>query len=761
MYDRMNKEAMKVIMMAQSESLRIGHNCVGAEQLLLGLIQGDNHGAAALKHCGVDLESVRAEVEKLIGHGSGFSAVEMPFTPEAKRVLNTAGEHALKLAQYRIGAEHILIGILAEDEGIACQIVRHLSTVESVQRDLETRMGLAAGEAVAQHREMDSAPDVVIAETPMFEQFTEKSLKVMQLARDEARRTGKEIGTEHILLGLLREKTGNAAKLLLAMSVGIQDVRSHIADLSGDIASSDALLYSAAARRLLGASLREAQNIGVDYIPTDYLLLGLLADDSHENRGLKILERLGVNLANLYELVTRTAVTESVLYRRPAIERLRARSSSEQVVMDALAKALRAAERETAQEKEQSESRITRALSDAMKSLGKAREVAVQENRFELAAWIGMQDQAIVNKFQEQGGSVLELNTFMKEDQLEASQRIQRMLQLIEGFNSNAVNVLRIAFEEPHHLGHNYVGTEHILLGLIAEDAEEEPQLIVSIGGEAIMPGTEYELGIAARVLRSMGVTPENARIELEKIIGRGPGQVVQEPPINAEARRLVEFARDEARLLDDETDTTWGHSVGTEHLLLALIERFDETNTARKLLANLGVDLSKLKSEILRLEPDARLLSGTISTEVISIAKREARLLGHTSIEPEHILLGLIPHEEGVAVKALSLLDVDLDNTRLAVEKLFGRSHILNAEEVPFSPGSRQLFIEARAEAKQLGHCYLGSEHLLLAIINNEDNRAKSVLEDLAVDLSKLRYEVTSRLVNLVTGVTGEKWLQ
>ena len=86
----LRKKAIKVIMLAQEEARRLGHNFVGTEQILLGLIgEGTGIGPKVLKSMGVNLKDARVEVEKIIGRGSGFVAVEIPFTPRAKRVLRT------------------------------------------------------------------------------------------------------------------------------------------------------------------------------------------------------------------------------------------------------------------------------------------------------------------------------------------------------------------------------------------------------------------------------------------------------------------------------------------------------------------------------------------------------------------------------------------------------------------------------------------------------------------------------------------------
>lgn len=98
MFERFTPEAIKVIMLAQEESRCMGHNCVGTEQMLLGLIgEGTGIAAKVLRSMGVNLKDARIEVEKIIGRGSGFVAVEIPFTTRAKRVLEFSLEEARQL----------------------------------------------------------------------------------------------------------------------------------------------------------------------------------------------------------------------------------------------------------------------------------------------------------------------------------------------------------------------------------------------------------------------------------------------------------------------------------------------------------------------------------------------------------------------------------------------------------------------------------------------------------------------------------------
>ncbi|KAE8123794.1 hypothetical protein FH972_018719 [Carpinus fangiana] len=127
MFERFTEKAIKVIMLAQEEARRLGHNFVGTEQILLGLIgEGTGIAAKVLKSMGINLKDARVEVEKIIGRGSGFVAVEIPFTPRAKRVLELSLEEARQLGHNYIGSEHLLLGLLREGEGVAARVLENL-----------------------------------------------------------------------------------------------------------------------------------------------------------------------------------------------------------------------------------------------------------------------------------------------------------------------------------------------------------------------------------------------------------------------------------------------------------------------------------------------------------------------------------------------------------------------------------------------------------------------------------------------------------
>ncbi|HEY9721261.1 MAG TPA: ATP-dependent Clp protease ATP-binding subunit [Oscillatoriaceae cyanobacterium] len=164
MFERFTEKAIKVIMLAQEEARRLGHNFVGTEQILLGLI-GEGTGVAAktLKSLGVSLKDARIEVEKIIGRGSGFVAVEIPFTPRAKRVLELAWDEARQLGHNYIGTEHLLLGLIREGEGVAVRVLENLGVDLSRVRSNVIRMlgENATTSTTGQHR----------SKTPTLDEF--------------------------------------------------------------------------------------------------------------------------------------------------------------------------------------------------------------------------------------------------------------------------------------------------------------------------------------------------------------------------------------------------------------------------------------------------------------------------------------------------------------------------------------------------------------------------------------------------------------
>ena len=116
----------QVIIFATEEARRLGHNFVGSEQLLIGLLRADNSATKLLVAAGATLEAATTEVEKIIGRGAGFLAIELPFTPNAKRAIEKAIVTAHEQGFMYVEPEHLLQGILALEQTIAQKILENL-----------------------------------------------------------------------------------------------------------------------------------------------------------------------------------------------------------------------------------------------------------------------------------------------------------------------------------------------------------------------------------------------------------------------------------------------------------------------------------------------------------------------------------------------------------------------------------------------------------------------------------------------------------
>ncbi len=121
MSNRFTERAQRVILIAQEEAKRLNHDYVGTEHILLGLIAlGEGVAAQVLANLGVDLRRVRSEIEKIVGTGDNVMLLgEIPFTPRAKKVLEYAVEEAQHMGHSYVGTEHLLLGLIREEEGVA------------------------------------------------------------------------------------------------------------------------------------------------------------------------------------------------------------------------------------------------------------------------------------------------------------------------------------------------------------------------------------------------------------------------------------------------------------------------------------------------------------------------------------------------------------------------------------------------------------------------------------------------------------------
>jgi len=127
----------------------------------------------------------------------------------------------------------------------------------------------------------------------------------------------------------------------------------------------------------------------------------------------------------------------------------------------------------------------------------------------------------------------------------------------------------------------------------------------------------------------------------------------------------------------------------------------------------------------------------------VVVLAQEEARLLNHNYIDTEHLLLGLIHEGEGVAAGALESLGISLEAVRAQVEEMIGHGERPPTGHIPFTPRAKKVLELSLREALQLGHNYIGTEHILLGLIREGEGVAAQVLVRLGADLSRVRQQV------------------
>ena len=220
-FDRFNDRAKRVLALAQDEAVRFNHNYIGTEHLLLGLVrEGEGVAAHVLNSLGVELSKVRKAVEFIIGRGDATtSPSEITLSPRTKKVIEFAADEARKLGHSHVGTEHILLGLVREGEGVAAAVLTNLNVdVEEVEQTIEQRVTKGGAARVA-------GPDLP---------YTRGAKKVLELAMAETRELDHSyVGSEHLLLGLLREGAGVAAEVLTDLGVTLEEARAETLRLLG------------------------------------------------------------------------------------------------------------------------------------------------------------------------------------------------------------------------------------------------------------------------------------------------------------------------------------------------------------------------------------------------------------------------------------------------------------------------------------------------------------------------------------------------
>jgi ATP-dependent Clp protease ATP-binding subunit ClpA len=322
------------------------------------------------------------------------------------------------------------------------------------------------------------------------------------------------------------------------------------------------------------------------------------------------------------------------------------------------------------------------------------------------------------------------------------------MADRFDKFTERARRVLQLAQEEAQRFKHNYIGTEHLLLGLLRE-------------GE----------GVAAKVLNNLGVELDKVRSAVEFIIGQGDRTVAGDIGLTPRARKVIELSVDEARRLNH-------HYIGTEHLLLGLVREGE--GIAAGVLESLGVSLDKVRSQVIyvlnqsaaysqqeggatrpiseieqkvgatrtvteREEVSEQLDDGARRT--VRLAIQGANLRGHSYIGTEHLLLGLIAEREGIGAQALADLAVTREKVDEQLEPLPGEGDRKTAGLGALTTRAKRAIELAVQEAHRRNASVAGTEHLLLGLVAEADGVAVRVLERLGIGPDAVRAAVERRL--------------
>jgi ATP-dependent Clp protease ATP-binding subunit ClpA len=325
-FDKFTEDARRALAVAQEEAERFGQSFIGTEHLLLGLMRLPNSVAArALANLGLELEQIRRAVQAEIYRLGGTGRSEIGLTPMTRKVIELAVEEARRPNHYRIGTEHLLLGLLGTEDGIAAWALSNLGVDRERVRAEMARLpaedgpkaepGLANAptfapdaprlqwqpEASAEPGKPRSWPEPEAptgggGQRDRFDKFTQRGRTVLALAQEEAQRFNHNyIGTEHLLLGLLREENGVAARVLLGLGLELGKVRSAVEFIlgRGDRMVLGEIGLTPRAKKVIELAVDEARRLNHHYIGTEHLLLGLVREG--EGIAAGVLDSLGVN----------------------------------------------------------------------------------------------------------------------------------------------------------------------------------------------------------------------------------------------------------------------------------------------------------------------------------------------------------------------------------------------------------------------------------------------------------------------------------
>ncbi len=505
-FAKFTKRARKVLHQAQEESRRMLKQYIGSEHLLLGLLrEGEGVGAHVLLSLGVELERAREVVERLTEQSEQEKVGEIGLTSDGKQVIERAVEEARRLNHQYVGTEHLLLALVHVQESMAARALQEMGLDEEQIRTQTMRMLSRSSEArsSASVQSAERSPIQMWLwrkkdrfereDRDRFDRFNEHARRVLSLAQEEAQRFQHNyIGTEHLLLALVRLKESTAGQIFSEMGIELERVRSAVEFIigRGDRIVLGEIGLTPRAKKVIELAIDEARRLEHHYIGTEHLLLGLVREG--EGIAAGVLESMGLDLEKVRQTTLRVVgrgrplVRLAAQYMHGEIER-EARVSSVQDADDLVP--------EPVGEEDRGNFFTTR----ARRVLLHARAEADRYGRERVGT-----EHLLLALVREQNGIAFHVlrNLDIPLERIQAATDFlitqENLVEpgVADDFTDDCRKALELALDEAQLLEHTAIGTEHLLLGLLASE------------------------GVASGILITRGLTLEKARKETRRLLG-------------------------------------------------------------------------------------------------------------------------------------------------------------------------------------------------------------------------------------------------
>jgi ATP-dependent Clp protease ATP-binding subunit ClpA len=318
-FERFTDQSKKVLTLAQHEAEKAHRSYIGTEHLLFALVaEKEGHAARVLANLGVALETVRETIDSTLGRNERVFVQQTIPTSRVKKVIELAFEEAKRMDDTHVGTEHLLLGLLIEGECIACHVLQNLGAdLDTVRREVASVLNEHGSEDPTRPEEEGSDPSwrrssqrgghIVRSVFHDLGQFSSEANSAMALAEEEAAKAGLGyLGTEHLLLGLLRQDEGMAARVLNNLGVTVATVRLQLAAASGSLPRI-VVPSVQPTRRLLrvlsSLAPQEVAHLPTHLVDTQHLLLALVAEA--DDPAACVLQALGATASKVREEVKR------------------------------------------------------------------------------------------------------------------------------------------------------------------------------------------------------------------------------------------------------------------------------------------------------------------------------------------------------------------------------------------------------------------------------------------------------------------------